>query len=93
MVAHLLKLGIIKNNRSHWILATKDPCTIDPSCSNDNLDMPDHHSRPFAVDRVPLNYIMSVDFIQQIQITQFHDAEICGTVNGLVGRNWGISPP
>jgi hypothetical protein len=29
------------------------------------------------VNRVPLDYIMFVNFIQQIQITQFHDAEIC----------------
>jgi hypothetical protein len=93
IVTRLLKLGIIINNRSHWILAPEDPCPIGPPCSNDNLEIPNNHSRPFAVDRAPLDHILFVDFIQQIQITQFHDAEIYGTVNGLVGRNWGISPP
>jgi hypothetical protein len=38
--------------------------------------MPDDNSGPFAMDRAPLDYILFVDFIQQIQITQFHDAEI-----------------
>jgi hypothetical protein len=63
IVTHLLKLGIIINNRSHWILAPKDPCPIGPPCSNDNLDMSDYNSRLFAVDRAPLDYILFVNFI------------------------------
>ncbi len=78
IVTRLLKLAIISiNNRSHWILAAEDPCTIDPPCSNDDLDMPDYNSRLFAVDRAPLDYIVFTDLVQQIQITQFHNAEIC----------------
>jgi hypothetical protein len=84
MVPHLLKLGIIINNRSHRILAPEDLCTIHPPCSNDNLEIPDYSSRPSVMDRAPLDHIMFVDFIQKIQITQFHNTEICGTVNGLV---------
>ena len=92
MVPRLLKLGIIINNRSHWILAPEDPCTMDPPCSNDDLDMSDYNSRLFAVDRMPLNYILSVDFIQQIQITQFHSAEICWDCEWVGRKEPGISP-
>ncbi len=84
MVPRLLKLGIIINNCSHWILAPEDPCTIHPPCSNDNLDMPDYSARPSVMDWALLDYIVFVNFIQQIQITQFHDAEIWWAVNGLV---------
>jgi hypothetical protein len=63
MVTPLLKLGIIVNNRSHWILAPEDPCPIGPPCSNNDLEIPDKHSRLFAVDRAPLDYILFVDFI------------------------------
>jgi hypothetical protein len=90
IVTHLLKLGIIINDCSHWVLAPEDPCTIDHPSSN-NLEIPDKHSRLFAVDRAPLDYILFVDFIQEIQITQFHNTEICGTVNGLVAGNQVVS--
>jgi hypothetical protein len=91
IMTRLLKLGIIINNCSHWILAPEDPCPIGPPCSNDNLEISNNHSRLFAADRVALNYIPFVDFIQQIQITQFHDAEICWIMNGSVGGDWEIS--
>ncbi|KAJ7930743.1 hypothetical protein B0H13DRAFT_2531789 [Mycena leptocephala] len=39
---------------------------------------------------MPLDYILFVYFIQQIQITQFHDPEICGTVNGLGEDDFGL---
>jgi hypothetical protein len=74
----LLKLAIISiNSRSHWILTAEDTGTIDPPSSNNDLNMPDHNSRLFAVDRVPLDYIVFANLVQQIQITQFHNAEIC----------------
>jgi hypothetical protein len=84
MVTCLLKLGIVIHNCSHSILATEDLCTIDSPSSDNDLNMPGHDSRPFAMDRTALNYIMFANLIQKIQITQFHNAEICGTVNGLV---------
>jgi hypothetical protein len=43
------------------------------------------------MDRAPLDYILFVNFIQEIQITQFHNTEICGTVNGLVAGNQVVS--
>jgi hypothetical protein len=89
IVTCLLKLGIIINNRSHWILAPEDPCTIHPPCSNDNLDMPDYSARPSVMDRAPLDYIVFANLIQQIQITQFHNAEICWVVTELVAGNLG----
>jgi hypothetical protein len=82
MVTHLLKLGVIINNRSHWVLATEDPCTIYPPCSNDDFDVPDQSSGPSAVNRAALDYVLFTDLVQKIQITQFHDTEICRTVNG-----------
>jgi hypothetical protein len=91
IVTRLRKLAIIINNHSHWILATEDPCTIYPLCSNDNLDMPDYSARPSVMDRAPLDYIVFANLIQQVQITQFHNAEICWVVNGFVRGDWVIS--
>jgi hypothetical protein len=79
------------NSHSHRILATEDPCTIVRPYSNDNLDMSDYNSCLFAADRMPLDYIMFVDFIQQIQITQFHSSEICWLMNESLGGDWEIS--
>jgi hypothetical protein len=53
--------------------------------------MPDYSSCPSVMDRAPLDYILFVNFIQEIQITQFHNTEICGTVNGLVAGNQVVS--
>lgn len=86
--ACLLRLEIVINRRSHWVLDSDDPCAIDPPCSNNLLDVPDN-SRPLVVDSPPLDDIIFADLVQKIQIVQFHSTEICWTVNGLVGGDWG----
>jgi hypothetical protein len=64
MVTHLFKLAmIVINSRSHWVLATEDPCTIDPPYSNNDLDMPDHNSRLFVADS---DCILFANLIQKI---------------------------
>jgi hypothetical protein len=75
----LFKLTVIRNNHSHWVLASEDPCTVDSSCSNDNPEYDGSH--PSAVNRVELDHILFVDLVQKIQITQIHRAKICGIVS------------
>jgi hypothetical protein len=53
--------------------------------------MPDYSARPFAVDRVPLDHIVFANLIQKIQITQFHNAEICWVIKTLVAGNREVS--
>jgi hypothetical protein len=53
--------------------------------------MPDYSSRPSVMDRALLDYIVFANLIQQIQVTQFHDAEICWVVNELVAGNQVVS--
>jgi hypothetical protein len=60
----------------------RDLCMIDPPRSNDSLGVPDHNSRPPAMDRVSLHYVIFPDLVQNIQVAQFHKAEICWTING-----------
>jgi hypothetical protein len=40
-------------------------------------------------DSPPLDDVIFADLDQKIQIIQFHNTEICWTVNGLVGGDWG----
>jgi hypothetical protein len=78
MVTCLLKLGIVIHNRSHSILATEDLCTIDSPSSNNDLNMPGHDSRLFAMDRAALDYIMFANLIQKFKSPNFTTRKSAG---------------